>query len=92
MEGVESLAPTRIEKIKILAAWKETKGTTESVAENFLSSVRATPSIPNYKSFQKSWRIKTSQSLIKIWEKNTIIYDIEYVYYENITNKESNYT
>ena len=41
MEGVESLAPTRIEKIKILAAWKETKGTTESGAGKFLGSVRA---------------------------------------------------
>ena len=60
MEGVESLAPRRIEKIKILAAWKETKGTTESVAEKILSSVRATPSISNYKLFQEFWRVKTS--------------------------------
>jgi len=27
---VKSLAPRTIEKIKILVAWKETKGTTES--------------------------------------------------------------
>ena len=49
-----------------------------------------TPSIPNYKSFQKSWRVKQSQSLTKIIEKNTKIYDIKQLYYENIANKESN--
>ena len=44
----------------------------------------------NYKSFQESWRVKSSQSLIKIIERNTKIYDIKYVYYKNIPNKESN--
>ena len=51
-----------------------------------------TPSVPNYKSFQESWRVKPSQCLTQIIEKNTKIYDIKYVYYENITNKESNDT
>ena len=45
------------------------------------------PSVPNYKSFQKLWRVKPSQTLIKLIERNTKIYDIKYVYYENITNK-----
>ena len=51
-----------------------------------------TPPVPNYKSFQEFWRVKPSQSLTKIIERNTKIYDIKYVYYENITNKESNDT
>ena len=37
-------------------------------------------------------RVKLSQSLTKIMEKNTKIYDIKYVYYENIDNKKSNDT
>ena len=49
-----------------------------------------TPSVPNYKSFQESWRVKPSQSLTKIIERNIKIYNIKYVYYENITNKKSN--
>ena len=49
-----------------------------------------TPSVPNYKSFQKIWKVKPSQSLTKIIERNTKIYDIKYVYYENIANKKSN--
>ena len=44
----------------------------------------------NYKSFQESWRVKLFQNLIKVIERNTKIYDIKQVYYENITNKESN--
>ena len=51
-----------------------------------------TPSVPNYKSFQEYWRVKPSQSLTKIIERNTKIYDIKQVYYENIANKESNDT
>ena len=51
-----------------------------------------TPSVPNYKSFQKFWRVKPSQSLTKIIERNIKIYDIKQVYYENIANKESNDT
>ena len=51
-----------------------------------------TPSVPNYKSFQKSWRVKLSQSLTKIIERNINIYDIKYVHYENIANKETNDT
>ena len=52
-----------------------------------LLSLFATPSVRNYKSFQKSWRVKPSQSLTKIIKKNTKIYDIKYVYYENIADK-----
>ena len=52
-----------------------------------------TPSVPNYKSFQKFWRVKPFQSLTKIIERNIKIYDIKYVDYENIANnKESNDT
>jgi len=50
----------------------------------------ATPSVPNYKSFQESWSVKSSQNLTKIIERNTKIYDTKYVHYENITNKKSN--
>ena len=53
---------------------------------------KSIPFVPNYKSFQESWRVKPSQSLTKIIEKNIKIYDIKYVYYENIANKESNDT
>ena len=35
------------------------------------------PSVPNYKSFQESWKVKPSQSLTKIIEKNINIYDIK---------------
>ena len=42
----------------------------ENLAKN------TTPSIPNYKSFQESWRVKPFQSLTKITERNTKIYDI----------------
>ena len=48
--------------------------------------------VPNYKSLQESWRVKPSQSLTKIIERNIKIYDIKYVRYENIANKESNDT
>jgi len=50
------------------------------------------PSIPNYKLFQKFWRVKSFQNLTKIIEKNTKIYDIKYVDYKNITSKKSNDT
>ena len=36
-----------------------------------------TPFVPNYKSFQESWRVKPSQSLTKIIERNIKIYDIK---------------
>ena len=52
----------------------------------------STPSVLNYNSFQESWRVKPSQSLTKIIERNTKIYNIKQVYYENIGNKESNDT
>ena len=47
-------------------------------------------SVPNYKTFQESWRVKTISSLIKIIKRNIKIYDIKLMYYKNITNKESN--
>ena len=56
------------------------------------ASYTTTPSVPNYRSFQKSWRVEPFQSLTKIIERNTKIYDIKYVYYKNITNKEFNDT
>ena len=46
-----------------------------------------TPSVPNYKSFQESWRVKPSQNLTKIIERNIKIYDIKWVYYKNIASK-----
>ena len=42
--------------------------------------------------FAQSWGVKPFQGLTKVMERNTNIYDIKYVYYENITNKESNDT
>ena len=51
-----------------------------------------TPSVPNYKTFQEFWRVKMISNLIKIIERNIKIYDIKLMYYENITNKESNGT
>ena len=51
-----------------------------------------TPSVPNYKTSQESWRVKAILSLIKIIERNIKIYDIKLMYYKNITNKESNGT
>ena len=51
-----------------------------------------TPSVPNYKSFQESWRVKTSKNLTKIIERNIQIYDTKQAHYENIANKESNDT
>ena len=54
--------------------------------------MNATPSVPNYKSLQESWKVKLSQSLTKIIERNIKIYDIKYVHYESIANKESNDT
>jgi len=36
-----------------------------------------TPSVPNYKSLQESWRVKPFQSLTKIIDRNTKIYDIK---------------
>ena len=50
------------------------------------------PSVPNYKTSQESWRVKVISSLTKIIERNIKIYDIKLMYYENITNKESNGT
>jgi len=43
----------------------------------YLIMMLATPSILNYKSFQESWRVKLFQSLTKIIERNTKIYDIK---------------
>ena len=43
----------------------------ENLAKN------TTPSIPNYKSFQESWRVKQSQSLTKIIERSINICDIK---------------
>ena len=51
-----------------------------------------TPSIPNCKSFQESWRVKAFSHLTKIIEKNTKICNVKWVYYENIIKKESNDT
>ena len=59
---------------------------------NTLFGEKNTPSVPNYKTFQESWRVKAISSLTKIIEKNIKIYDIKLMYYENITNKESNGT
>ena len=36
-----------------------------------------TPSVSNYKSFQEFWRVKLSQNLTKIIERNIKIYDIK---------------
>ena len=52
----------------------------------------ATPSVPNYRTSQEFWRVKIISSLIKIIERNIKIYDIKLMYYETITNKESNGT
>ena len=46
-------------------------------------------SVPNYKSFQESQRVKPSQSLTKIIKRNIKIYDIKYVHYKNIASKKS---
>ena len=54
--------------------------------------LKDTPSVPNYKSFQKSWRVKVFSSLTKNIERNIKIYVIKWVHYENITNKKSNDT
>jgi len=51
-----------------------------------------TSSISNYKTSRESLKVKTISSLIKIIERNIKIYDIKLIYYENITNKESNIT
>ena len=48
----------------------------------------STPSVPNYKTSQESWRVKTILSLTKIIERNIKIYDIKLMYYKNITNKD----
>ena len=53
-------------------------------------SLITTPSVPNYKTSQEFWRVKTISSLTKIIERNVKIYDIKLMYYENITNKEFN--
>ena len=42
-------------------------------------------SVPNHKTFQESWRVKTISSLIKIIERNIKIYDIKMMYYRNIS-------
>ena len=54
--------------------------------------IKNTPSVPNYKTSQESWRVKTISSLTKIIERNIKIYDIKLMYYENIINKKSNGT
>ena len=36
-----------------------------------------TTSVPNYKSFQESWRVKSSQNLTKIIKRNIKIYNIK---------------
>ena len=51
-----------------------------------------TPAVPNYKTSQEFWRVKAISNLTKITKRNIKIYDIELMYYENITNKESNST
>ena len=51
-----------------------------------------TPDVPNYKTSQEFWRVKAISNLTKIIERNIKIYDIKLMYYENITNKESNGT
>ena len=48
-----------------------------------------TPSISNYKSFQKSFIVKIFLRLIKIIERNTKNRNVKWVYYENIIKKES---
>ena len=58
----------------------------------YLQDLLFTPSVPNCKTSQKSYRIKAISSLTKIIERNIKIYDIKSMYYENITNKESNST
>jgi len=50
------------------------------------------PSVSNYKTSQKFWRVEAISNLTKIPEKNIKIYDIKLMYYENITNKKSNDT
>jgi len=47
------------------------------VLKKLLNTHNSTPSVLNYKSFQKIWRVKPSQSLTKIIERNTKIYDIK---------------
>jgi hypothetical protein len=54
--------------------------------------VLSTPSIPNYKSFQESWRVKSFLSLTKIIERNIKICNIKWVYCENIIKEEANNT
>ena len=56
------------------------------------SRLGVTPSAPNYKTSQESWRVKSISSLTKIIERNIKIYNIKFMYYENITNKKSNST
>ena len=48
-----------------------------SFASSYCFAKRNTPSVPHYKSFQNFWRVKPSQSLTKIIERNTKIYDIK---------------
>jgi hypothetical protein len=45
----------------------------ETQIEIFVS----TPSVPNYKSFQESWRVKAFSSLTKNIERNIKIYVIK---------------
>ena len=52
--------------------------------------LQSTPSIPNCKSFQKSWRVKVFSRLTKIIERNTKICNVKWVYYEDIIKEESN--
>ena len=56
-----------------------------------LNNIYTTP-VLNYKTSQESWRVKAISSLTKIIERNIKIYDIKLMFYENITNKESNDT
>jgi len=55
-------------------------------SSKFMSDSITTLSILNYKSFQEYL------SLTKIIERNTKICNIKWVYYENITKKETNDT
>ena len=52
----------------------------------------STPFVSNYKASQKFWRVKAISNLTKIIKRNIKIYEIKLIYYENITNKESNDT
>ena len=49
----------------------------EITVDNANKLLHTTPSVPNYKSFQESWRANLSQSLTKIIDRNMKIYEIK---------------